>query len=293
MSGCTCVASAVDRAAVGRAAGLPAGASFAAAAIVAGGLALPSPAGAAFERAPLTPESEAMGGVLAVAPDGIWGNPAGPVMPDRNRTRVLQTFTARPFGLPELTESQAGAGMTGRSWALGLGAGRFGSQVYVEKELRLAAAWHATPTLALGAAARGLSAGGSFAPVRSFALDLAFRALPDADTGLGAVLEAVVGEVPGDPRAEHRRTALGIARRFGAAAVLRVELQRQGGGPLAAVLGGSWTPWPPLALRAGAREEPRTVSWGFTVRRGAVAVSGSAAHTALGRTLRIGLRASR
>jgi hypothetical protein len=270
-----------------------AAAVIAAAVSAAGALAVPAPARAAFERSPLTPESEAMGGVLAVSPDGIWGNPAGPVLPDRDRGQVLAVTAARPFGLPDLAESLAAAGRTGPSWALGIGAGAFGSEIYSEQELRVSASWRATPTLALGAAARGLSAGGSFAPVRSFALDVAFRALPDADTGLGAVLEAVLGEVPGDPRAELRRTAFGMARRLGSRAGLRVELQRQGDGPLAAVLGGSWAPWEPLTLRAGAREEPRTVSWGFTVRRGAVAVSGSAAHTALGRTLRIGLRASR
>jgi hypothetical protein len=248
-----------------------------------------------------------MGGVLAVSPDAVWGNPAGAVLPaaeagagpdgrtpNRPHRGRLAAAAARPFDLPELSESQVAVFVAGADAAAGAGARRFGSQVYAEKEVRLTGSWSPTSTLALGAAARGLSAGGVFAPYRSFALDAAFLARPDAGTAVGALVEGILGEVPGDPRGDRRRTAFGLARRLGARAVLRVELQRQGGGPLAAAMGASWDPWPILTLRAGAREDPRTLSWGFTVRRGPLAVSGSAAHAhPLGRTLRIGVGLAR
>jgi hypothetical protein len=256
----------------------------------------PAPAPAAFERPPLSPESEAMGGVLAVSPDGVWGNPAGAVGDSEwsaSRRGELRAATARPFGLVELSESQVSLSLPWGDAAFGAGARRFGSQLYVEKEVRLVVAGPVVPALMLGTAARGLSAGGAFAPVRSFALDVAFLARPDSATAIGAVAEAVLGEVPGDARGERRRTAFGVARRLGRGAVLRVELQRHGEGPLAAALGFSWVPWSPLTLRAGAREDPRALAWGFTVRRAGVSLSGSASHASLGRTLRVGLRFSR
>ena len=251
------------------------------------------PAAAAFERAPLTAESEAMGGVLAVGADAVWGNPAGAALPESGSPVCLRAGTARPFDLSGVAESQLGLSVRPGGAAGGLGVRRFGTELYAERELRIVAAAEAVPGVRLGAAARGLSAGGAFDPIRSFALDLAFLARPDSATALGAVAEAVLGELPGDPRGDRRRTALGAARRLGRRAVLRVELQRQGGGPLAAALGFSWTPWRPLTLRAGAREDPRTLTWGFTVRRGGLSLSGSAAHAALGRTVRVGLRVRR
>lgn len=244
---------------------------------------------AAFERPPLDAEAEAMGGVLAVSPDEVFGNPAGGVLVDPAPLR-LRAAAARPFGLAGLRESQVSGSRTGTRFALGIGARSFGSPDYEERELRLTAAWAAAPSVRLGAAGRGLSAGGSFAPVRSFAVDLAFRARAEPATEIAALVEAVLGEVPGDPRGELRRTAFGIARGLGPTVVVRVELQRQGRDDLAAALGVSWAPVPFLILRAGAREDPRTVSWGFTARRGSLSVSGAASEAdPLGRTLRFGL----
>jgi len=247
-----------------------------------------SPSRAAFERSPIGPEAAALGGVVAVSADPVFGNPA-PVsaLPGIE----ARAWAARPFAVAELAEAQASVAVRRGSVTAGLGARRFGSADYAEKELRLTGGWSPRAELGVGFAVRGLAVEGTGFPARrSIAADAGVRFRPAAGAEVAAVLEAVVGEVPGDPEGALRRTAVGASRRFGALAV-RIEAQRREDRPLGGVLGVDWAPTRLLVLRAGAREDPASATWGFSVRLPGIEASVSVAHAELGRTVRVGIAA--
>lgn len=243
---------------------------------------------AAFERLPLSPESAALGGLLAVSPDPVFGNAAA--LCEASGPRIEATGS-RPFGLPELTDAQVAVGWSGARGGAAVGFRRFGSIEYREKEVRLTSAWSPAGELSGGIALRGLSVEGpAFAPQRTAALDVALHAVPDPDTRLGATLEAVLGTLPGDPEGRLRRTAVGVARTLARSLTLHLEVQRREDRPLAGVVGLAWTPVAPLTLRVGAREGPPAAAWGFSARLPGATLSTSVTeHPALGRTVRLGL----
>jgi hypothetical protein len=250
-------------------------------------LGLPAPARAAFERLPVGPEAAALGEVVATSPDPVFGNPAPTA--DVAPTISARAWASRPFAIPELAEAQASASVRFGAAGIGLGFRRFGSVSYAEKELRLVAGWTPAAGVAIGAAARGLVVEGEgFAPRRSLAADAGLRVRPSAGAELSALLEAVLGEVPGDPEGTLRRTAIGAARRFGDLQV-RIEVQRREDRPIGGVVGAEWALAPALRLRAGAREDPPSAAWGFSLRLAGLELSASATHAALGRTLRLGI----
>ena len=242
---------------------------------------------AAFERAPWDVASSALGGLVAVSDDGVWGNPAG--LASREARVVGEVLACHPFGLAELTEAQVALGVPGERHGIGVGARRFGSEIYAEREARVVVAFGSGGS-AVGAALRGLEASGAgFAAIRTGAADAGILA-DVAGLRLGAVVEAVAGEVPGDPEVSHRRAAVGVSRR---AASLRValELQRSGQDPLAAVVGIMWEPLPALRLHAGARGDPATLTWGFSVGGAGVRADVAVLHPqVVGSTVRVGLR---
>jgi hypothetical protein len=245
---------------------------------------------AAFERLPAGPESAALGSVFAVSTDPVFGNPApalgGPSLHGG-------AWGSRPFGLSELFEAQVAVHWRQGAAAVGFGLRRFGTSAYAEKEVRGAAGWEASRELAVGGVVRGLSVeGAGFAPRRALAFDAGMRVRPDPASEVAAVLEAILGEVPGDSAGRQRRTALGASRRFGRLTV-RVEMQRRDDRPLAGVVGLEWTPLAPVVIRAGVREDPSSLAWGFTVQHARFDLAASATHTALGRTLRVGVATSR
>jgi hypothetical protein len=241
---------------------------------------------AAFERPALSPESAAGGGLVALSEDPVFGNPAA-----ARPGLELRASGDRPFGMTELAEAQAGAARAGRRAAAGLGLRRFGSDAYTEGEARVTGAWEIDGVLTVGAALRGMTVHGpAFAARRSAALDVAFAAPLDAGTVVAGVVEAVAGEIPGDPAGRLRRTSLGVARAMPARLGLRLELQRREDRPVAAAVGLVWTPASAVEIRAGFREDPATVSWGFTIGLGGVAVAAASTHAdPLGRTVRMGV----
>jgi hypothetical protein len=108
---------------------------------------------------------------------------------------------------------------------------------------------------------------------------------------VGAVVEAVCGEVPGDPEGARRRVAAGVAREFGRSFRAGVEVQRRGEDPLAGVVGLTWRPVDALALQAGLRQEPMAPSCGFSLRLAAGEVNVALVSSeALGNTYRVGVR---
>jgi hypothetical protein len=251
-------------------------------------LGVPSPARPAFERLPVGPEAAAQGEAVATSADPVFGNPA-PAAPEGAPAVAARAWAGRPFAIETLGEAQASASIRFGAGAAGVGFRRFGSDAYAEKEIRLAVGWRPTPGVAIGAAARGLAVeGAGFAPRRSVAIDAGLRIRPSAGAELAALLEAALGEVPGDPEGTLRRTALGVARSFGGLTV-RIEAQRRENGPIGAVVGAEWAVVPALVLRVGAREDPSSAAWGFSVRVAGAALSVSATHASLGRTVRVGI----
>ena len=254
----------------------------------------PAGARAAFERPPLDSESAGLGGDVATSGDPVFGNPARLAGRTTTPSLAARFDLSRPFGLAELSESQASLAREGRAVGLGLGARRFGADgdaAYAEREARLALAL-AHDDAAIGVAVRGLSAsGGGFDAVRSVAVDAAFLAQPLPGAEVGAVVEAVAGEVPGDPTGERRRAAVGVARTFGSAFRLSLEVQRRGEDPLAGVVGLEWHVLSELDLRAGIRQEPVAPSCGFSLRLAGGRVDVAATPTEpLGTTVRLGVR---
>lgn len=249
-------------------------------------LGLAARAPAAFERPPHDPESAALGGLVATSADAVWGNPAAAA------ARVtVRALAGHPFGLAELTEAQAGVSGGGRGLALGAGVRRFGSALYAEREARVTAAVGRGGSW-IGVALRGMEVSGAgFAAVRTVAADAAVRARVGG-LELGAVVDAVAGEVPGDPRGEARRAAVGV-RRTVASLTVALEVQRRGPDRLAGVVGAEWRPLPALRLWSGARGSPQELAWGFAVGAGAVAGEVAATHAPLGPTVRVGVAFSR
>jgi hypothetical protein len=250
---------------------------------------------AAFERAPLDAASAALGDVVALSADPVFGNPARCVIGEGARPAVAMAFDlSRPFGLAALSEGQASVARASSAWGVGAGARRFAADAparYGEREARLVLAIGRGPT-SLGVAARGLEVSGDgFAAVRSVAVDAAFLARPVSGLEVGALVESAAGEVPGDPKGARRRAAAGAARDFGRAFRAYLEVQRRGEDAPAGVVGLSWRPVDALALRAGVRGEPVATSCGFSLR-----LAGSEVNVAvssadpLGSTVRLGVR---
>jgi hypothetical protein len=252
----------------------------------------------AFERPPLDAPSAALGGVVATSADPVFGNPAGAALgpaagPRRSAGGVRALHAAfelaRPFGLPGLSEAQAGL-VAIAPWGWGVGARRFGSDAYAETEIRGVVAGGRAPA-AFGGAVRLLQVDGAgFAARRSAALDLAFRWNVEPGLVAGAVAEAVLGELPGGSGGDARRTAFGVARRLGPFRLV-AEAQRREPSPLSAVLGAAWEPRPGLAVSAGAREDPASASAGLSlpVPGAVVSLSGTWVPP-LGTTFRLGVR---
>ncbi len=262
----------------------------------------PQAALGAFERPATGPVAAALGGAVAVSDDPVFGNPAGtsslPVASPAARSDASSLlagglWAARPFGLSELQEVQGWGRLSRSSLAVGVGLRRFGSPVYAEKEIRVTIALRHRAGISLGAALRGLSVDGPALPaLRSLALDLGLRARPEPETELGAVVQCLAGTLPGDPDARLARTCLGASRRLPGGLRLLAELSRREDRP-GGVLGGvSWRPQSALMLRVGFREEPRALTWGFSLVAAGVALNVSGTETeTLGRTLRLGLTA--
>jgi len=246
---------------------------------------------AAFERAPLDPESAALGGILAASTDAVFGNPAAWLRSDAPR---LAGWVARPFGLPELDEAQASAAWRAQRCGAGFGARRFGGAGYVEREARATLAWLATPDVAIGAAVRGLVVDvEDLDAVRSAAVDAAFRLRVDARTEIGVVAEALAGELAGDDSTRRRRTSLGAVH-SGDRLSIYLEAQKRDEEELIGVVGISCRPWPALAVHGGLREIPSLFAWGITVRSRSVAVDLAVENVeGLGTTIRVGIAAGR
>lgn len=270
-----------------------------------GTIAGPGPAHSAFDRPPLDPGGAALGGVLATAADPAFGNPAALAA----GAPEVRFGWARPFGLRELSEAQVSAAWPGRV-GLAAGARRFGTEAYAEKEARFVVglglgaggkpggkpggaaavapggkgAWAAG-----GAALRYLEASGAgFAPHRTVAVDIAFRVEPGPGWSLGAVAETVLGEVPGDPRGQGRRTSVGAVRRVGPL-TFHAEAQRAEDRPLAAVGGVAWD-LAGFRLALGAREDPGSVAGGLSIPLPGLAVTLAGTWVSpLGTTLRVGV----
>lgn len=255
-----------------------------AAATAAGTVLAPAAARAAFERPPLDAWSAALGGVVAVSPDAVFGNPA----PERGAGTAAVFELSRPFGLRELSEAQAGWRRAG-TWAVSFGGRRFGTEAYAETEARVSIAAAIGP-VTVGAAPRLLQVGGTgFATRRSGAVDVGLRAEPEAGFTLGAVAEAVVGEAPGDPDGRGRRTALGAAREVGPLRIV-LEAQRTERTPLALRIGVEARLPGGVRVAAGAAEGPGSVSAGVSLPlpHGRVTLAGAWVPP-LGTTLRLGV----
>lgn len=244
----------------------------------------PAAARAAFERAPLDAWSAALGGVVAVSSDAVFGNPA----PERGTGTAAAFELSRPFGLMELSEAQAGWRRSG-TWSVSFGGRRFGTDAYAETEARVSVAAAVGP-VTVGAAPRLLQVGGAgFATRRSGAVDVGLRAEPEAGFTLGATAEAVVGEAPGDPDGRGRRTALGATRVVGPLRIV-LEAQRTEGTPLALRIGAEVSLPGGVRLAAGAAEGPGSASAGLSLPlpHGRVTLAGAWVPP-LGTTLRLGV----
>jgi hypothetical protein len=249
---------------------------------------------AAFERPSLDTESAALGGDVATSTDPVFGNPARAAGRAPGRSLGARFDLSRPFGLSELSESQVSLAREGDGAGFGVGARRFGADgfgQYAEREARLALAL-AHDDASIGVAVRGLEASGDgFAAVRSLAVDAALLVRPLPGAEVGAVVEAVAGEVPGDAHGERRRAAIGIARCFGSVFRLTLEVQRRGEDPLAGVVGLECQLIGALDLRAGIRQEPVAPSCGFSLRLAAGRLDVAVTPTEpLGTTVRLGVR---
>lgn len=243
---------------------------------------LPCRGWAAFERPPLDAGGAALGGLAVVGPVGAFGNPA---LPARGTAQVRFTW-ARPFGLRDLTESQAEWWRPG-PWGVAAGARRFGLDVYQETQARVVLARAgAAASGGLGIAYREVS-GTGWAPRRSVAVDVGVRLHSERGSVLAATSETVLGEVPGDPRGQGARTAVGLEQRLGSLRV-HLEAHRTEIRPVSAVLGASWAPGSVGELLAGVREDPPTWSAGVRFRLpGAQIALGTSWTHPLGRTTRI------
>lgn len=270
------------------------GASAVASLVALATMSSPTPAPAAFERAPLDAVSAALGGVTALSHDAVFGNPARSAGLVPSRTLEGRFDLSRPFGLSALSEGQVSVSRSSTRWGIGAGARRFGADQgaqYAEREARVVLALARRPA-SVGLAVRGLEAAGDdFSAVRSVAVDAAFLARPVAGVEVGALLEAACGDVPGDPQGVCRRAAAGAARDFGRSLRATIEVQRRGEDPLAGVVGLTWQPVDALALQAGIRQEPMVPSCGFSLRLAGNEVNVAMASSgALGTTYRVGVR---
>jgi hypothetical protein len=193
--------------------------------------------------------------------------------------------------MEELREAQASVAVASQAAVIALGYRQFGTPVYAEHELRLAGSWSLRPDLALGIAVRGLLVqGAGLFPRRGVVVDAGFRVSPEAAMEVGAVVEAVAGAVPGDPPGHLRRSTFGATRRLPGGVDVHLEVNRREDRQIRGVLGMSWQLSSLFVLRAGVREEPLTLAWGFTARVATVSLVVAASHAEpLGKTIRIGI----
>ncbi len=248
---------------------------------------VPPRAHAAFERPPVGPECAAAGEIASVEGDPTFGNPAAPF--DAEEVRI-EAWSARPFGIEELRESQGSLWARRHAWGVGGGFRTLGSSEYFEREARAAVSLAPSRILSAGIAARALFAGGtSFTMERGFAADFGLRARLDHATEIGLRLESVLGGAPGDPDRRLARSSIGFARALPGLARVLIEVGRRADRDPTVSAGATWSPHWALTLRAGIQEEPSSVSWGATLRVSRVGLSFSSTEAdPLGRTLRVG-----
>lgn len=254
---------------------------------------------AAFERIPTGPGDAGSGEIVALSEDPVFGNPATRGAVSMN----TEAWGGHPFGLGEVREMQFSTWLALHRVGIGVGVRELGAPDYFEREARLSISlsparrapkgehsW-AAPSVGVGFAPRILFVGGtSFTMRTAFAGDLALRARLDESTELGLILESLAGGAPGDP--EHRlpRSSLGISRRFHAHTQGLLEVSRRADRAPRVAAGLVVEPHTLLTLRAGARADPPSIAWGFTVRALSFLVSFSSTQTDhLGRTIRVGV----
>jgi hypothetical protein len=130
--------------------------------------------------------------------------------------------------------------------------------------------------------------GAGFAAYRAAAVDVAFRVEPGPGWALGAVAEAVLGDVPGDPRGRGRRTSVGAVRSVGPLS-FHAEAQRTEDRPLAAVGGVAWDV-SGFRLAVGGREDPASLAGGLSLPLPGVVVTVAGSWVPpLGTTVRLGV----
>ena len=263
---------------------------------------------AAFERAPTSAREAALGGGRASAVTGAFANPAR-IGAEGGAFAAGASF-GRPFGVPDLREEQAFAVWAGAAHAVAFGyrsfgyrslvypasergsaASAFGS--YVEREFRLVGRRRLPGRAAVGVAVWGMAVvGPGFSARRTAAVDVGFTVRTD-ELRWAAQLEAVVGELPGDPDAAGAHAAIAVERvlRFGR---IVAEVGKAGDRDDSyVVLGGAWQALPILTLRAGTHSARATwaVGAGLQIFPATVDVAYEAGHP-LGATVRLGLRCS-
>lgn len=245
---------------------------------------------AAFERAPTSARDAALGGGRAAASAAAFGNPASLGVRNRGDARAELTI-GYPFGLPGVREEQASVKWSGERWASAGGYRAFGYDAYSEQELRLVVARQLPGGARLGAALRGLAVTGlGFSPRRSAAVDVGFQLRTD-ELRWSVLLEAVVGDLPGDLETEGAHTVIAVERVFRAGRIV-AEVGKAGDREESYVLaGGAWHLLPILTLRAGVH--PARATWavgaGVQIFPTGLDVTYEGGHE-LGATVRLGLR---
>lgn len=259
--------------------------------------AAPFAASASFERVPTGPATAASGEILALAADPVFGNPAQPA---GKRGFFGELWGSRPFGIPELRESQVSFAALRGEGAGGVGFRTFDAGDYFEREARVTLSFAPTHFLAssrgnspftIGAAARVLFVGGrTFTMQTALAADLGLRARLDRSTEIAVLLEAVAGGAPGDPERRLPRSSLAASRTLPLRTRLLLEIGRRADRAPRLAGGLTCAPHPALLLCAGARADPPSVSWGLSLGSAGAVISISSTETrSLGRTVRVGI----
>lgn len=269
-------------------------------ALALGSLAGAGSAEAAFERAPLSARDAGLGGGRASARGGAFGNPAG-VGAGEGGGPAAEVTLGRPFGVPGLREEQASVSWAGGKLAASVGYRSFGYRsagsehvgrsTYAEREIRLVGVRHLPGRAAVGVAVRGMAvAGAGFSARRTVAVDVGF-AVRTEEVRWMAVLEAVVGELPGDPEAVGAHVAVAVEREFRLGHV-QAEVGKAGDEAESyVVLGAAWRALPILTLRGGAHSARATwaLGVGLQIFPAAMDLAFEGGHP-LGSTVHVGLR---
>lgn len=251
---------------------------------------------AAFERVPAAPEAAAVAEIRSVAGDPVFANPASLSSIGGIHASI---WGAHPFGISEVSESQAAVWLQAAGAGIGAGFRSFGAPSYFEREMRLSACvarTRETPAaLIAGACVRLLLIGGDAFTMRTgYAADFGLRVSLDSETVLGAHLESLAGAFPGENGRLLHRSSLGVSRTLPARLVVLLEMSRRADREPSVAAGIHWTPHKLLILRAGFRDDPPQLSWGMSVPISSFVVSFSTTETdPLGRTIRVGLVCAR